>query len=80
MDKKVRTIVIDGVEIQTSLTAVEIADLAVKNADLQQRISQAVEYIKQCQLGITEHDEKVMLAEEDEGIILLNILKGDDNE
>lgn len=33
---KVRTIVIDGVEIQTSLSAVEIASLPIKYAELQQ--------------------------------------------
>lgn len=31
---KVRTIIIDGVEIQTSLSAVEIADLHQKNQEL----------------------------------------------
>lgn len=36
MENKVRTIIIDGVEIQTSLSAIEIADLPIKNAELQQ--------------------------------------------
>ena len=43
MENKVRTIIIDGVEIQTSLSAIEIADLPIKNADLQQRIDKAID-------------------------------------
>ena len=42
--KKTRTIIIDGVEIETSLSAIEIADLSIKNADLEERISKAIEY------------------------------------
>lgn len=35
---KTRTIIIDGIEIQTSLTGVEIADLEQKNKELIQKI------------------------------------------
>ena len=40
--KKVRTIIIDGIEIQTSLSAVEIADLVQKNQELNQKYLNAV--------------------------------------
>ena len=36
--KKVRTIIIDGIEIQTSLSAVEIADLVQKNQELKKQL------------------------------------------
>lgn len=36
---KVRTIIIDGVEIQTSLTAVEIANLQQENQELKEEIN-----------------------------------------
>lgn len=35
---KTRTVIIDGIEIQTSLTGVEIADLEQKNKELIQKI------------------------------------------
>ena len=39
---KTRTIIIDGIEIQTSLSAVEIADLVQKNQELNQKYLNAV--------------------------------------
>ena len=51
---KTRTIIIDGIEIQTSLTGVEIAGLVQRNKELEQQvkkqkevIDKAVEYINQ---------------------------------
>lgn len=51
---KTRTIIIDGIEIQTSLTGVEIANLTQKNKELEQQvknqketIDKAIEYIKE---------------------------------
>lgn len=38
--KKVRTIIIDGIEIQTSLSAVEIADLVQKNQELKKQLEE----------------------------------------
>ena len=37
---KVRTIIIDGVEIQTNLSAVEIADLHQKNQELKKQLEE----------------------------------------
>jgi hypothetical protein len=42
---KTRTIIIDGIEIQTSLTGVEIADLEQKNKELIQQIKTQKEVI-----------------------------------
>lgn len=39
--KKVRTIIIDGIEIQTSLSAVEIADLVQKNQELKKQLEES---------------------------------------
>lgn len=42
---KTRTIIIDGIEIQTSLTGVEIADLTQKNKELEQQCKKQKEVI-----------------------------------
>ena len=65
---KARTIIIDGVEIQTNLSAIEIASLPQKNAELQQRIDKAIEYInsESSDAGVS-------------GKRIKEILKGDNN-
>lgn len=50
------------------------------NKELNLRIEKAVEYIKKCQLGVDSMDRPVMLANEDEGKILLDILNGRSDE
>ena len=42
---KTRTIIIDGIEIQTSLTGVEIAGLVQRNKELQQQCKKQKEVI-----------------------------------
>lgn len=42
---KTRTIIIDGIEIQTSLTGVEIANLTQKNKELEQQVKKQKEVI-----------------------------------
>lgn len=42
---KTRTIIIDGIEIQTSLTGVEIANLTQKNKKLEQKVKKQKEVI-----------------------------------
>ena len=56
--KDTRTIVVDGVEIQTSLSAVEIADLHQKNQELHNKIDKAIEYINDTLCCI--HDEELL--------------------
>lgn len=46
-ENKVKTIIIDGVEIQTSLSAVEIADLEIKNKELQKENEELKEINKE---------------------------------
>lgn len=48
---KTRTIIIDGIEIRTSLTGVEIAGLVQRNKELQQQVKKQKEVIdkaRQC--------------------------------
>ena len=47
MNDKVRTINIDGIEVQTSLTPLELADLSQKYAELQSNWNSLFEYAKQ---------------------------------
>ena len=54
---KTRTIIIDGIEIQTSLTGVEIAGLVQRNKELEQQckkqkevISRAEKILNECKL------------------------------
>ena len=42
---KTRTIIIDGIEIQTSLTGVEIAELVQRNKELEQQVKKQKEVI-----------------------------------
>ena len=42
---KTRTIIIDGIEIQTSLTGVEIAGLVQRNKELEQQVKKQKEVI-----------------------------------
>lgn len=70
---KTRTIIIDGIEIQTSLTGVEIAELVQRNKELEQQVKRSKEvideiekYIKQCDW----HDNDVYIGED-----LLEILE-----
>ena len=59
---KVRTIVIDGLEIQTSLSAVEIANLPIKYAELEREnqkyketFDKAIKYIEKHTNNNTEY-------------------------
>lgn len=48
-----------------------------QNKELQQRIDNAIELIKECQLGVDSMDRPVMLLDQIEGRDLLKILGGD---
>lgn len=52
---KTRTIIIDGIEIQTSLTGVEIADLTQKNKELEQQCKKQKEVIDRINNHINTH-------------------------
>ena len=60
--KKVRTIIIDGIEIQTSLSAVEIADLVQKNQELNNKIKELVKYAYGTDMSLGEFKEFYKLA------------------
>lgn len=67
---KTRTIIIDGIEIQTSLTGVEIADLTQKNKELEQQCKKQKEVIDK--LNDLLSDEFLEVIDRD---TLLDILK-----
>ena len=69
--KDTRTIVVDGVEIQTSLSAVEIADLHQKNQELHNKIDKAIETIEGWHFALD-------WAENDRLKIIKEILKDSD--
>lgn len=50
---KTRTIIIDGIEIQTSLTGVEIAGLVQRNKELEQQCKKQKEVIDDCKEDIS---------------------------
>ena len=50
MNDKVRTINIDGIEVQTSLTPLELADLSQKYAELQSNWNS----LRECIIGVIE--------------------------
>lgn len=74
---KTRTIIIDGIEIQTSLTGVEIADLTQKNKELEQQCKKQKEVIDKITSNI-ENDIDGFMTINDHGecndiLDLLNI-------
>ncbi len=57
---KVRTIIIDGVEIQTSLTAVEISSLQQKNQELEQENQQLQERIEYLERSNNRREDTIL--------------------
>ena len=55
---KTRTIIIDGIEIQTSLTGVEIAGLVQRNKELEQQVKKQKEVIDKIYELIKQHIRK----------------------
>lgn len=53
---KTRTIIIDGIEIQTSLTGVEIAGLVQRNKELEQQVKKQKEVINKINKYLNEYD------------------------
>ena len=73
---KVRTIIIDGVEIQTSLTAVEISSLQQKNQELEQQVKKQKEVIDRIQKIINTEIKLMSYAVNDSCLMLIqDILK-----
>ena len=73
---KTRTIIIDGIEIQTSLTGVEIAGLVQRNKELEQQVKKQKEVIDK--INDLLSDEFLEVIDRN---TLLDILKGvSDNE
>lgn len=55
-----------------------IKSLEQENKELHNKIDKAIEYIEKCSLGEDYYGNPVMLAKEDEGKDLLEILKDSD--
>lgn len=55
----------------------QVNKLQQENKELQNKIDKAIEYIEKCSLGEDYYGNPVMLAKEDEGKDLLEMLKGD---
>lgn len=74
---KTRTIIIDGIEIQTSLTGVEIANLTQKNKELEQQCKKQKEGIDKIYELIKQHIKKDGFLELNEWQVrdLLKLLK-----
>lgn len=56
--KKTRTIMIDGIEIQTSLTGVEIAGLVQRNEELKQLVKKQQKKISKVTTLIKKYGKK----------------------
>lgn len=81
--KKLEYKFIDTCGENESFTLEEYLDIGNKlydsereKEDYKSRVEKAVEYIEKCQLGVDSMDRPVMLANEEEGKNLLNILNG----
>lgn len=59
--------------------AIELDNLRISETTRKYRINKAIKYIEKWQLGVDINDKPVMLANENEGKELLEILKGSDN-
>ena len=57
--KDTRTIVVDGVEIQTSLTAVEIASLQQENQQLKEQLQQKEDIIDKAKEKLDKANKKI---------------------
>lgn len=67
---KTRTIIIDGIEIQTSLTGVEIAGLVQRNKELEQQVKKQKEVIDK--LNDLLSDEFLEVIDRDTLLDILN--------
>lgn len=70
---KTRTIIIDGIEIQTSLTGVEIAGLVQRNKELEQQCKKQREVINKINQYIKDNSYKIEWGDELQDNESLNI-------